>query len=63
MPEGLGEQSMRCVLCEPAPHENCEVWGSIQVEDVWGEYEGEVPVCLEHYEAVADYLTGVNRDV
>lgn len=53
----------RCVLCEPAPHPNCEVWGTLQVEDIWGEFSGEIPVCLEHYEAAGEGVKEVNRRV
>lgn len=52
-----------CLLCAPAPHENCEMYTVIQLVDPadvpLGEEHGDhlvsVPVCLAHHEAVKKY--------
>lgn len=39
-------------MCEPAHHENCEVYTSLIVEDPANGETRDVDVCLEHFEAV-----------
>jgi len=46
-----------CVLCRAAPHPECEVWGVVEMCDPWGDFDGEVPVCLDHYEAIQQYVS------
>jgi len=41
-----------CVLCEPGPHENCEVYTQVAVEDPMTSQAAFINVCLEHYKVV-----------
>lgn len=41
-----------CLMCDPAPHENCEVYTQLTILDPSTGKEKYVNVCLEHYEAV-----------
>lgn len=45
---------MSCQLCEPAPHENCEVYTMVTIEDPAMQTEAHFDVCLEHYEAIQE---------
>lgn len=47
-----------CQLCEPAPHQNCEGYTSVWIEDPMHGAEAEVRVCMEHYEAIEEVLIG-----
>lgn len=47
---------MACELCEPAPHENCEVYTQVHIEDPAYGTSGTVDVCLEHYEAIEEAI-------
>lgn len=41
-----------CVLCEPAPHPNCETYTQIVVEDPETRKDATIDVCLEHFEVI-----------
>lgn len=45
-----------CQLCEPAPHANCEAYTAVTISDPMDGSEGEVWVCMEHYEAIEEVL-------
>ena len=53
----MNESSEGCQLCEPAPHENCEVWSQLVVVDPVTGDRSAVDVCLEHYEAMEGVLS------
>lgn len=59
--DNLSEETGHCVLCTPAPHPNCEEYTSVWIEDPGLDLEGEVRVCLEHYEAIERCLKALNR--
>lgn len=47
------DPEVACLLCEPAPHPNCEVYAAVRVRDPWTQDEPvEIPVCLAHYEVI-----------
>jgi hypothetical protein len=46
----------RCELCEAAPHENCDGYTQVMIEDPETRQEGSVWVCLEHFEAIKGAL-------
>lgn len=58
-----------CLLCAPAPHRNCEMYTVVPVlpdpmdvplgED-YDDHLVEIPVCLEHYQAMEKYKTASN---
>lgn len=47
---------MPCVLCEAAPHEPCETYTVVSIEDPSTGRGGAVDVCLEHFEVIQDAL-------
>jgi hypothetical protein len=59
-----------CLLCSPAPHRNCESYTVVSVIDhskvPLGEdpsdHQVNIPVCLEHYQAIEQYQRGKNVD-
>lgn len=52
-----------CLLCEPAPHPNCEMYTVVEVLNREHVPLGEdaedhlvaIPVCLQHYQALDGY--------
>lgn len=61
-------EESECLLCEPAPHPNCEMHTVIQMLDpstvpLGEDYEKhlvQVPVCMAHFEAFQEYKSGKN---
>lgn len=59
-----------CLLCVPAPHRNCEAYTIVEILDrehvPLGEngmnHLVEIPVCLEHKQALDAYRRGENVD-
>ncbi len=47
----------RCQLCEAAPHPNCDASDSVWIEAPFSQLEGEVRVCIEHYDAIEKALS------
>ena len=45
-----------CLLCEAAPHERCESYTQVVVEDPMDGSDASIWVCLEHYEVIEDAL-------
>ncbi|QIO25471.1 hypothetical protein [Haloarcula sp. JP-L23] len=63
LPTRDAHEEDECLLCEPAPHPNCEMHTVVQMLDPMGIPLGEsdadhlvsIPVCLGHYEAFQQY--------
>ncbi len=61
-------EEAECLLCAPAPHENCEMYTTVlfcDPEDVplgedYDDHLISVPVCLEHFRALTQYRQGRN---
>jgi len=61
-------EEAECLLCAPAPHRNCEMYTVVEFLDREHVPLGEddidhtvnVPVCLEHYQALSEYRKGKN---
>lgn len=57
-----------CLLCAPAPHQNCEADAVVQfvdpervpLGDDHGDHLVSVPVCLEHHRALRQFQQGRN---
>lgn len=45
-----------CVLCEPAPHPNCEVYAVVTIEDPMLKESSGFEVCLDHYETIREHI-------
>ena len=69
-PEEIREayEEDECLLCEPAPHPNCEMHTTLQMVDPANvplpdnheDHLVSIPVCLGHYEAFTQYQRADN---
>jgi hypothetical protein len=45
-----------CILCEPAPHENCETYSVVTVSDPVSQKETNIEVCIDHFDTIQNQL-------
>lgn len=61
-------QEDECLLCVPAPHENCEMYTvvlfcdpeEVPLGEAYDDHMVGVPVCNEHFRALTQYRQGRN---